>query len=91
MNESLIPGLYGIDTRKLTKIIRDKGTMKAKIVFDEEKPTFTIPNNDLVSLVSRKDIKNTILTVNIKLLLLIVGIKNNIIRKLLTTLIYILK
>ncbi|MBN2558041.1 MAG: glutamine-hydrolyzing carbamoyl-phosphate synthase small subunit [Clostridia bacterium] len=27
-----IPGLYGIDTRKLTKILREKGTMKGVIV-----------------------------------------------------------
>ena len=84
MNESLIPGLYGIDTRKLTKIIRDNGTMKAKIVFDEEKPTFTIPNNDLVSLVSRKDIKEYNTDGKYKVIAIDCGIKNNIIRKLLT-------
>ncbi len=84
MKESSIPGLHGIDTRKLTKIIRDKGTMKAKIVFYEEKPTFTIPNNDLVPLVSRKDVKKYNNTGKYKIIAIDCGIKNNIIRKLLS-------
>ena len=36
--EKDIPGLYGIDTRKLTKMLRDCGTMNAKISFT---PDFT--------------------------------------------------
>ena len=34
-----IPGIEGIDTRQLTKILREKGTMRGKIVIegDEEK------------------------------------------------------
>ncbi len=31
MEENKIPGIYGLDTRKLTRHIRDKGTMKAII------------------------------------------------------------
>lgn len=34
-----IPGLYGIDTRRLTKTVRDYGVMNAKITY--EKPEFT--------------------------------------------------
>lgn len=30
--ERSVPGIYGLDTRKLTRIIRDNGTMKAAIV-----------------------------------------------------------
>lgn len=38
LKEKDIPGIYGIDTRKLTKIVRDHGTMNAKISFT---PDFT--------------------------------------------------
>jgi len=38
MEREGIPGICGIDTRKLTKIIREEGTMKAKISFT---PDFT--------------------------------------------------
>lgn len=38
LKEKEIPGLYGIDTRKLTKMVRDAGTMNAKISFT---PDFT--------------------------------------------------
>ena len=38
MEKEGIPGICGIDTRKLTKIIREEGTMKAKISFT---PDFT--------------------------------------------------
>lgn len=36
LNEEGIPGIYGIDTRMLTKVIREKGSMPGKIVFDED-------------------------------------------------------
>ena len=32
MNEQNLTGIYGIDTRELTKILRDKGSMKASII-----------------------------------------------------------
>ncbi len=38
LKEKDIPGIYGIDTRKLTKLVRDCGTMNAKISFT---PDFT--------------------------------------------------
>lgn len=34
MKEQNIPGIYEIDTRALTKIIREKGTILGRIVFD---------------------------------------------------------
>lgn len=33
LKENDVPGIYGIDTRELTKLIREKGSMKGKIVF----------------------------------------------------------
>lgn len=32
--ENKVPGIYGIDTRELTKLIRENGSMKGKIVFN---------------------------------------------------------
>jgi carbamoyl-phosphate synthase small subunit len=33
LKEQSVPGLYGIDTRELTKIIRENGVMNGKIMF----------------------------------------------------------
>ena len=33
-----VPGIHGIDTRRLTKIIREKGTMLGQILVGEEIP-----------------------------------------------------
>lgn len=38
MIEQNIPGIYEIDTRALTKVIREKGTMLARLVFDSPPP-----------------------------------------------------
>ncbi|MBS3131248.1 glutamine-hydrolyzing carbamoyl-phosphate synthase small subunit [Candidatus Woesearchaeota archaeon] len=55
LNEESIPALYGIDTRALTKRLREKGAMLGKIVFNDEKADFYDPNKeDLVSQVSIK-------------------------------------
>lgn len=34
MKNNKVPGLKGVNTRKLTKILRDNGTMKGKLVSD---------------------------------------------------------
>jgi carbamoyl-phosphate synthase small subunit len=50
-----VPGLYGLDTRMLTKRLREKGVMLGKIVFSEEALDFYDPNSEnLVSMVSTK-------------------------------------
>ncbi|PLX10654.1 MAG: carbamoyl phosphate synthase large subunit, partial [Marinilabiliales bacterium] len=77
-----IPGLFGIDTRMLTKIIREKGSMLAKIVFDED-IDFIDPNKmNLVDLVSIKE-KKVYGNGKFKILLVDCGVKSNIIRYLL--------
>ncbi len=35
MREYKIPGIYGVDTRELTKKLREKGTMLGKIIYDK--------------------------------------------------------
>lgn len=81
--EHKVPGIYGIDTRALTKILREKGSMSGKIISENKDVDFYDPNEDnLVSQVSTKekiiygDGKHRILLVDC-------GVKNNIIRHLL--------
>jgi carbamoyl-phosphate synthase small subunit len=53
MKEWNIPGIDGIDTRQLTKKLREKGTMLGKIVFDKKNTPFEDPNKrNLVAEVS---------------------------------------
>lgn len=50
---SKIPGLYGIDTRRLTKILRERGTMLGKIEIGKEKIKYYNPDiEDLISKVT---------------------------------------
>lgn len=46
LNENEIPALYGIDTRALTKKLREKGTMLGKIQFDGEEVEFYDPDKE---------------------------------------------
>jgi carbamoyl-phosphate synthase small subunit len=78
-----VPGIYGIDTRQLTKIIREKGTMLGKIVFEKQDIDFYDPNLDnLVAQVSISE-KEVYGNGKYKILLVDVGVKYNIIRNLL--------
>ncbi|MCF6171220.1 MAG: glutamine-hydrolyzing carbamoyl-phosphate synthase small subunit [Bacteroidales bacterium] len=77
-----VPGLFGIDTRKLTKIIREKGCMLAKIVFDDDIAFFDPNKTNLVKEVSIKE-KTVYGKGNYRILLIDCGVKNNIIRYLL--------
>ena len=77
-----IPGIYGIDTRELTKILREKGTMLGKIVCQEQDVTLYDPANDnLVDLVSIKE-KKVYGNGKYKVVLIDCGVKYNIIRNL---------
>lgn len=46
LRESNVPGLHGIDTRLLTKKIRDKGAMLGKIIFDGASAVASGPYHD---------------------------------------------
>jgi carbamoyl-phosphate synthase large subunit len=82
LKEETIPGIFGIDTRMLTKIIREKGSMLAKIVFDDDIPFFD-PNK--INLVAEVSINKKQIYGNgkHKILLIDCGVKSNIIRYLL--------
>lgn len=83
MKEYDIPGITAIDTRQLTKILREKGTMLGKILFDGEQVDFYDPNEDnLVAQVSINE-KRVFGNGKFKILLIDCGVKYNIIRNLL--------
>lgn len=78
-----IPGIYGIDTRALTKRLREKGTMLGKIEIEDKCTDFFDPNQiNLVKEVSTKE-KKIYGNGRWKILLIDCGVKYNIIRSLL--------
>lgn len=80
MIENKTSGIYDIDTRALTKILREKGSMLAKIIIDEADIDFYDPNKlNLVAEVSTKQ-KQIYGDGKYKILLIDCGVKNNIIR-----------
>lgn len=82
LKEHHIPGIYDVDTRLLTKKLRESGAMLGKIVADEE-IAFHDPNEDnLVSQVSVPEVTRYGSGQH-KIVLVDCGVKNNIIRCLL--------
>jgi carbamoyl-phosphate synthase small subunit len=81
LKEHNVPGICGVDTRALTKRLREHGTMLGKIVQkDPEEIGFYNPNLDnLVSMVSNRE-KRIFQGGNEKIMLVDCGVKNNIIR-----------
>jgi carbamoyl-phosphate synthase small subunit len=80
LKEYDVPGVFGIDTRALTKRLREKGSMLGKIIIDGDIPADYDPNKDnLVAQVSCKEVSyygdgnKTVVLVDC-------GVKNNIIR-----------
>jgi len=78
-----IPGIYGIDTRALTKRLREKGTMLGKIEPEGTPTEFHDPNKtNLVASVSTGEVK-TYGSGRYRIMLVDCGVKFNIIRNLL--------
>ncbi len=78
-----VPGITGIDTRELTKVLREHGVMMGKILLDDEPDN--IPNADyegvnFVDKVSCKDIIRYNEGSGKKVILVDCGVKHNIIR-----------
>ena len=79
-----IPGIYGIDTRALTQILRESGTMLGKIISNDNDVDWYDPNkSNLVAEVSPKT-RQVYGNGKHKILLIDCGVKNNIIRCLLS-------
>ena len=81
MKNAKVPGLFNIDTRQLTKILRDKGTMKGKIIYEKKEEIYKLSTKNLVEKVSRKEVTHLNKDGKYKIILIDCGIKNNIIRK----------
>ena len=86
-----IPGITGIDTRELTKVLREHGVMMGKILFDDQPDNIPTANYEGVNFVAQVSCKEVIrykaITENPhspkKVLLVDCGVKENIIRCLL--------
>ena len=78
-----VPGICGIDTRQLTKVLREHGVMTGKIIFDDE-PT-NIPEAEYegvnyVAKVSCKEVTHYNRGAGKKVVLVDCGVKHNILR-----------
>ena len=78
-----VPGITGIDTRELTKVLREHGVMMGKIIFDDE--PYNIPEADYegvnwVDKVSCREVIHYNEGAGRKVVLVDCGVKNNIIR-----------
>ena len=83
LREYAVPGIYGIDTRELTKILREEGTMLGKIIVRDQDVALYDPNKvNLVEQVSIKE-KKVFGKGKYRILLIDCGVKYNIIRNLL--------
>ena len=83
LKEFGVPGLFNIDTRALTKILREKGSMLGKIEFEDEEVEFYDPNRE--NLVARASCKEREVYGDgeHRVVLVDYSVKNNIIRCLL--------
>ena len=78
-----VPCITGIDTRELTKVLREHGVMMGQIIFDDEPdniPTAEYEGINWVDKVSCKDIIRYNEGAGRKVVLVDCGVKNNIIR-----------
>ena len=78
-----VPGITGIDTRQLTKVLREHGVMMGKIIFDDEPdniPSAEYEGVNWVDKVSCKDVIRYNEGAGRKVVLVDCGVKNNIIR-----------
>ncbi len=83
LNEWDVPGIFGIDTRALTKILREKGSMLGKIEFDDQPIDFYDPNKENLVAIASCSKKEVYGNGKHKVVLVDCGVKNNIIRCLL--------
>ena len=78
-----VPGITGIDTRELTKVLRSHGVMMGKIIFDDEPNNIPEADYEGVNFVDRVSCKEVIrynVGADKKVVLVDCGVKANIIR-----------
>jgi len=83
LTENEVPAIFGIDTRALTKVLREHGCMLGKIIVEDKEVDWYNPNT--VNLVDEVSIKEKKIYGNgkHKIMLVDCGVKYNIIRSLL--------
>ena len=80
-----VPGITGIDTRELTKVLREHGVMMGKILFDDESNNVPEADYEGVNFVDRVSVKEIVRYnegAGRKVVLVDCGVKANIIREL---------
>lgn len=77
-----VPGITGIDTRELTKLLREKGSMKGKIEFEGDSLEFADPNARNLAEIASCDEVITYGNGSKTVVLVDYGVKYNIIRSL---------
>ncbi len=80
-----VPGITGIDTRELTKVLREHGVMMGQIIFDDEPENIPQAQYEGVNFVDRVSCKETIRYnegAGKRVVLVDCGVKANIIRNL---------
>lgn len=78
-----VPGICGIDTRQLTKVLREHGVMMGKIIFDDEStniPEAEYEGVNYVAKVSCKEVTHYNRGAGKKVVLVDCGVKHNILR-----------
>jgi carbamoyl-phosphate synthase small subunit len=80
LQEYDVPGIYGIDTRELTKKLRTKGTLLGKIVHEHRRTSFYDPNKE--NLAAQVSIREPVIYPKGESTVLLVdcGTKNSIIK-----------
>lgn len=80
-----VPGITGIDTRQLTKVLREHGVMMGKIIFDDNPDNIPSADYENVNYVDKVSCRNIIKYnegAGRKVVLVDCGVKANIIRRL---------
>ena len=82
LKEQKIPGIYGIDTRELTKVLRENGSMLGMIVIDGETKSFPVPDPNQENQVAVVSCREVIRygRGDKKVVLVDCGVKHNILR-----------
>jgi carbamoyl-phosphate synthase small subunit len=83
LHENNIPGIYGIDTRELTKILRTRGVMLGRISTSKPEGKIIVSDPNQFNLAAEVCVKKPVVygrKSKKKILLIDCGVKNNIIR-----------
>jgi carbamoyl-phosphate synthase small subunit len=80
--DNKIPCLAGVDTRQITKMLRENGTMGGKLIYNNDDINWDVTNFNASKVVTCKEVV-TYGTGKYKTLLIDHGVKYNIVRKLL--------